>query len=165
MHVDAPLTTLTDYALAVAGLGFAFAVGRRIGPQNRVTAWFWCAAFIASAVGAAAGAAFHGLGARLEAGTVRVLWNLTMFSAGACGAFVTAGIHAAHVRRVDGTVKWLACGIAVTLAGAAIQQGAWLRLTVENRNAAYHLIQIAGMYFLFRCALTVHDRPGIDPRL
>ena len=83
-----------------------------------------------------------------------------MFSMGASGAFMTAAIHAAEVRRADGTVTWLACGIAVTLVGAVVQQGALSALAVDP-NAAYHIIQIVGLYFFFRCARTVHDRPGV----
>ena len=47
-----PVTMLTDYALAAASLGFAVALRRSIGPRNRVSAWFWCAAFIAAGAGA-----------------------------------------------------------------------------------------------------------------
>ena len=89
---------------------------------------------------------------------------MTMFSMGACGAFMTAGIYAADVRRTDGTVTWLACGIAVTLLGAAVQQRVLSAVAAWNPNAAYHLIQIVGLYFFYRCARTVHDRPGMTPR-
>lgn len=161
MTLSEPLTTLTDYALAVMSAGSAIAIGRTIGPRNRVSAWFWCAAFIASGVAAAAGGSYHGFRPRLDPGSVRGLWNLTMFAMGAAGAFATAGIHAAEVRRADGTVTWLAGGIAVTLFGAAVQQGMLSALAGWNPNVAFHLIQMVGLYFFFRCARTVHDRPGV----
>ena len=155
-----PVTALTDYVLAAASLGFAIRLGRDIGPRNRVSGWFWCTAFVAAAVGAAAGGTFHGFTARLDPGTRRVLWNTTVFSIGACGAFIAAGIHSADIKRKDGTVRWLACGIAVTLLGAAVQQSGWPRFARFNHNDAYHLIQVVGLYCFFRFARTVRDRPG-----
>jgi hypothetical protein len=128
-------TALTDYALAVASLGFAIAQGRRLSPRNQVSAWFWCAAFIASAVAAAAGGAYHAFVERVEPRMLRSLWNLTMIAMGACGAFATAGIHSAYVTRKDGTVKWLVSGIVVTLAGATVQQGPRVRhFSVQPRR-------------------------------
>jgi hypothetical protein len=152
---------LTDYALAAASLAFAVSIGRFIGPRNRVSAWLWCAAFIAAGVAAIAGGTYHGFDTRLDAGRVDALWNLTMFSIGLSAAFMTAGVHAAHVRRADGTVAWLAGGIAVTLVGMAVQRGAGARVAGWNRNAAYHLIQIVGLYLFFRCARTLRDRTGV----
>jgi hypothetical protein len=165
MYLTEPVTMITDYGLAAASLGFAVALRRSIGPGNRVSAWFWCAAFVASAVAAAAGGTYHGFATHLGQETLRSLWNVAMFSMGACGAFITAGIHSAYVRRRDGTVKWLVSGIVVTLLGAAVQQGRIPRGPNFNHNDAYHLIQIVGLYFLFRCARTVRDRPGIRPDL
>jgi hypothetical protein len=80
---------------------------------------------------------------------------------GAFGAFATAGIHAAYVQRKDGTVQWLVAGVAATLVGAAVQR---LRLSLSqslDHNGVYHLIQILGLYLFYRCARTVHDRPGL----
>jgi uncharacterized membrane protein len=154
------ITSITDYALAVASLGFAIAIGRSIGPHNRVSAWFWCAAFVAAAVAGAAGGTFHFLEANQGAAR-RPLWTTVLVSMGAFGAFVTAGIHAAYVQRKDGTVQWLVSGVAVTLIGAAVQR---LRLPLSeslDHNGVYHLIQIVGLYFFYRCARTVHDRPGL----
>jgi hypothetical protein len=163
MYLTEPVTMLTDYGLAAASLGFAIALGRSIGPGNRVSGWFWCAAFAASAVAAAAGGTYHGFATHLGQETLRSLWNVAMFSMGACGAFITAGIHSAYVS--DGTVKWLVSGIVVTLLGGAVQQGRIPRGANFNYNDAYHLIQIVGLYFLFRCARTVRDRPGLPPDL
>jgi hypothetical protein len=165
MHLTEPVTTLTDYVLAAVSLGFAVSLSRSIGPRNRVSAWFWCAAFLASGIAAATGGTCHGFTASLEGETLRTLWNVTTFSMGACAAFITAGIHSAYVRRKDGTVKWLAYGIGVTLLGAAVQQSRIPRGAYFNHNDAYHLIQIVGLYFLFRCARTVRDRPGLPPDL
>jgi hypothetical protein len=155
------ITSFTDYVLAFASLGFAIAIARSIGPHNRVSAWFWCAAFIAAAVAGAAGGTFHFLDSASEDAARRPLWTTVLVSMGAFGAFVTAGIHAAYVQRKDGTVPWLVSGIAVTLIGATVQR---LRLPLNqwlDHNGVYHLIQIVGLYLFYRCACTVHDRPGL----
>jgi hypothetical protein len=162
MQIREPVTMLTDFALAAVSFGFAFSLARGIGPRNRVSAWFWCAAFVGCGVAAASGGTYHGFGAYLTTGTLRTLWNLTIFSAGASGAFMTAGIHAAYIKRNDGTVAWLVVGIVVTLVGAAVQQSGFPHLTNFNHNDLYHLIQIPGLFFFFRCAQTVRDRPGIS---
>jgi hypothetical protein len=161
MQITEPVTMLTDYALAVASLVFAVSIAGRIGPRNRVSAWFWCAAFVASGVAAAVGGTYHGFATYLETRTLAALWNLTIYSMGAAGAFITAGIHAAYIKREDGTIKWLVFGILFTLLGAAVQRSGFPRRANFNHNDAYHLIQIVGLYFLFRCARTVRDRPGI----
>src|SRR5215475_7588444 len=123
------LSAFTDYALAAASLMFAIAIGRSIGPHNRVSAWFWCAAFIAAAVAGAAGGTFHVLESASEDAARRRLWTTVVVSMGVFGAFVTAGIHAGYVQRKDGTVGWLVSGIAVTLIGAAVQR---LRLPLSQ---------------------------------
>ena len=58
---------------------------------------------------------------------------------------------------------WLACAIAVTLVGAGVQQRLVFGTSAFDRGAAYHLIQLLGLYCLFRCAQTVHDRPAVEP--
>ncbi len=158
MLLSEPATTLTDYALAAASFGFALSLARSITPRRRVTAWLWIAAFVAAGAAATAGGSFHGLATTLGPGTLRALWNFTVFSMGACGAFIAAGIHAARVSRQDRTIPWLAAGIAVTLAGAGVQRG-WLPAPPRlNHNAAYHVIQLIALYCLFRCARTARDR-------
>jgi hypothetical protein len=163
MHLTEPVTMFTDYTLAAASLGFAAAARRAIGPGNRVSAWLWCAAFVASALAAAFGGTYHGFAAHLEAGTLDGLWNLTIFAMGACGAFIVAGVHAASFKWSDETVKWLVYGVAVTALGGAVQQARFPRGPHFNHNDAYHLIQIVGLYFLFRFSRTVRDRTGRPP--
>jgi hypothetical protein len=131
---------------------------RRIGPGNKVSAWFWCTAFLAAAASAALGGTFHGFGPSLSRGALDGLWNTAIFLMGASTAFVAAAIHGAHVRRVDGTVAWLAAGIAVTVAGFAVQQSDFPHSLYFNHNDAYHVIQIVGLFLLFRCARTTRDR-------
>ncbi|HEX2455526.1 MAG TPA: hypothetical protein VHI99_17645 [Vicinamibacterales bacterium] len=161
MHLTEPVTTLTDYGLAAVSLAFAIWMGRSINSANRVTAWFWCVAFMASGVAALSGGTWHGLAAHPDAGMRQVLWNLVMFSMGASGAFMVAGIHAANVRRKDGTVKWLVLGIVATLLAVGIRHAGLPMSADVKHNDAYHLIQLVGLYFFYRCARTVRDRPGV----
>jgi hypothetical protein len=157
MPLSEPVTTLTDYVLAVASLGFAMAVRRRIGPRNRVSGWSWCAAFLASAIAAAAGGTFHGFAMQLDAGTLQTLWNLTMMAIGACGAFITAAVYSASIKGV--AKVWLVRGIIVTVVGLAVLQSGFPRAVHFNHNDAYHLIQLVGVYCFFRCAQAASDRP------
>src|SRR5262249_33200638 len=158
------ITAATDYALAAASVGFAIAIGRSLGPATRVSAWFWCAGFIAAAGAGAAGGTFHAIATESQEARWQ-LWTLSMASMGASGAFMTAGIHAAYVQRKDGTVAWLIAGIAVTLVGAAVLGAQFPGSAYLDQNGAYHLIQIAGLYLFYRCARTVHDRPGVPPEV
>jgi hypothetical protein len=152
---------LTDYALAGASISFAFIVGRRIGPHNAVSGWLWSAAFVAAAIAGAAGGTYHGLERQVHPWTLRALWNVTMFSMGGCAAFLAAAVRAASIRPTDSTLTALVCGIGVTLFGVAVQQGALSSLVGQDPNPAYHLIQIVGLYFFFRAARTMRDRPGL----
>jgi hypothetical protein len=158
MFLDSPLTSWTDYVLAAASLGFAVDLARSIGPRNRVSARLWSTAFLAASVAAALGGTYHGFGSRLDPSALDVLWNCTVFSMGVATGLVAAAVHTADVRRGDGTITWLTLAIAVTLTGAAVQQQAFAVTRGLNKNAAYHLIQLVGLYLLFRCAHTVRDR-------
>jgi phosphatidylserine synthase len=160
MTINEPVTSLTDFAMAGASFVFAFLIARAMGPPTKVTGWFWCAAFVASGISSLSGAIYHGFAPHLSAGTLRSLWNITIYTAGAGGAFMTAGIHAAYVRREDGTVTWLVLGVVTTLVGFVIQQSRFPNLKNFNHNDLYHVIQIVALYFFFRCAQTIKDRPG-----
>jgi len=52
-------------------------------------------------------------------------------------------------------------GIAVTLIGAIIQATGFRHNADFNHNDAYHVIQIVGLYFLFKAASRLRDRPGV----
>jgi uncharacterized protein DUF6962 len=82
-----------------------------------------------------------------------------MFSIGAACAFMTAGIHAAHVRRRDGTVQWFVLAILTTLLGVALQRGRFPNIPHFNHNDAFHVTQMVALYFYYRCARSVRDRP------
>src|SRR5947199_8715793 len=105
MQITEPVTMLTDYALAAASLYFAYLLARILGPRNRVSAWLWCAAFVASAVAALRGGIYHGLASDFAASTRRSIWNVVVFVMGLSGGCMFGGIPAAYGRRGDGTGK------------------------------------------------------------
>jgi hypothetical protein len=53
----------------------------------------------------------------------------------------------------------------VTLAGVAVQLGGWGLHTHFNHNDIYHLVQMAGLYCLYRGALKLDGLDGVFPRL
>ena len=164
MQITEPVTMLTDYALAAASLYFAFLLARIIGPRNRVSAWLWCAAFLASAIAALIGGIYHGFASYFDARTLRSIWNVTVFVIGlSCGCMV-GGIHAAYLQREHGTVKWIASGVVVTLIGILVQQTGFRSHLDFNHNGIYHIIQIGAFYLLFRGACTLRDRQTVPTR-
>ncbi|PYS03084.1 MAG: hypothetical protein DMG15_21020 [Acidobacteria bacterium] len=164
MQITEPVTMLTDYALAAASLYFAFLLARTLGPRNRVSAWLWCAAFLTSAVAALLGGIYHGFASHFDTGALRSIWNVAVFVMGlSCGCMV-GGIHAAYMQREDGSVKWIASGVAVTLIGVVVQQTGFRRHLDFNHNDIYHIIQIAAFYLFFRGACTLRDRQTVPTR-
>jgi hypothetical protein len=164
MQITEPVTMLTDYALAAASLYFAYLLARILSPRNRVSAWLWCAGFLASAVAALLGGIYHGFASDFDASTLRSMWNIAVFVMGLSGGCMVGGIHAAYVRREDGTVKWIASGVLVTLIGLTVQQTGFRSHSDFNHNDIYHLIQIAAFYLLFRGARTLSDRQTVPTR-
>ncbi len=164
MQITEPVTMLTDYALAAASLLFAVLLGRMIGPRNRVSAWLWCAGFLASAVAALLGGTYHGFALELDAGTHRSLWNGAMALIGVSFGLMIGGVHSANVQREDGTVRWMVLGIVTTAAGGSIQLTGFRHASAFNHNDAFHIIQIIAFYFLFRGASTLRDRYVVPTR-
>lgn len=155
--LDEPLTTFTDYLLAAASLGLAIAVARGRNDGNRVSSWLWCAGLVAAATAAAIGGTYHGLASRVDSSTVRALWSATMFAMGVCAGLFAGAVHTADMTRAA-TRRWLAAGVMVTAAGAAVQQGALGTRLPLGPNPNYHLIQLAGLYCVYRSARTARDR-------
>src|SRR3989442_14525779 len=115
MQITEPVTMLTDYALAAASLYFAYLLARILGPRNRVSAWLWCAAFLASAAAALLGGIYHGLASDFDASTLRSIWNVVVFVMGLSGGWMVGGIHAGYFRREGGTAKWISYAVLGTL--------------------------------------------------
>jgi len=133
-----------------------------MGPRNRVSAWLWSAAFLASAVAALVGGIYHGFAMHFDASTLRSMWNFLVYASGFCNGCMVGGVHAAYIQREDGTVKWIALGGLVTVIGAIVQQTGFRKSAHFNHNDIYHLIQIAGFYLLFKGARTLRDRQTVQ---
>jgi len=161
MQIIEPVTMLTDYALSAASLAFALQLSRTIGPQNRVSARLWSAGFVTSAIAALVGGTYHGFALNFDDWTHRALWNVIVYTMGVSAGLMIAGCHSAYIRKEDGSVKWMLWGIAVTIVGAVVQRSGFRSHLNYNHNDAYHIIQIAGLYFFFKGASRLRDRPGI----
>ena len=155
---------LTDFALAAASLCFAILLARLVGPRNRVSAWLWCAAFIASSVAALLGGIYHGFTLYFDASTLRVIWGVLVYAIGVSTGLMIGGIHAAYIQREEGTVKWLVSGALITVVGLVVQRTGFRSHRDFNHNDFYHVIQIAGFYMLFRGACTLRDRYTVPTR-
>jgi hypothetical protein len=164
MRITEPVTMLTDFALAAASLCFAFLLARILGPRNRVSAWLWCAAFIASSITALLGGIYHGFTLYFDASTLRFIWGVVIYAIGLSTGLMIGGIHAAYIRREEGTVKWITFGALVTMLGLIVQRSGFRSHLDFNHNDFYHLIQIAGFYLLFRGACTLRDRYTVPTR-
>lgn len=56
---------------------------------------------------------------------------------------------------------WIAAGVAVSFAGAAVQRSGFALHQHFNHNDLYHVIQMAGLYLLYRGGCLLRDRrPG-----
>jgi hypothetical protein len=164
MQITEPVTMLTDFALSAASLYFAFLLARILGPWNRVSAWLWCAAFIASSVAALLGGIYHGFRLYFDAPSLRVIWDVIMYSIGVSTGLMIGGIHAAYIQREDGTVKWIVSGASITIVGLIVQRSGFRSHLDFNHNDFYHVIQIAALYLLFRGACTLRDRYTMPTR-
>ena len=160
MHITHPVTAFTDYALGLLTFYFGFVLARAMGQANRVTGWLWSAAFIASGVAAFAGGSFHAFSDQLNASTLRTLWNIVVYSVGTSSGLMVGGVHAAYIRKEDGSLKWLLAGILVTVGGLGVQMTGFRHSQDFNHNDVFHVIEIAAYYFLFRFARMLKDRPG-----
>jgi len=158
MQITEPVTMLTDYALGAASLYFGGSLLRVVNFRNRLTVRLWVIGFITGAVAAFVGGTYHGFSLELSASALRALWNITIYSIGASGAFMVSGVLASSIRRDDESRAWLLGGIMLTLAGFAVQLTGVRSHQDFNHNDAYHMIQIAGLYLFFRGARLLEDR-------
>ena len=154
---------LTDYALAAVCLYFAAALwggsrragGRRVG--------LWIPAFLVTALAALAGGTAHGF--RLSLGDRwDCVWSVTVWSiVASSGLLIAAGVRSVlrseardATDRSEG-VRWLKRAVVVSLVGLAALV---VKLTIHehfNKNDLYHLIQMGGLYCLYRGAIFLHN--------
>ena len=156
MQITDPVTMLTDYALGAENLFFAISIYRRFHSRNRVTGLLLLFGFLAEAISGFAGGTFHGLAAYVHPATRQSIWNLITISSGATLGFLASAIHAAEVRRENG--KWIVAGVAIAVAGLAIQLTGFRAHQAWNHNDVFHLILMGAMYLFFRGTRRLKDR-------
>jgi hypothetical protein len=66
----------------------------------------------------------------------------------------------AYYRHRSSSAPWIIAGVIVTLLGAVIQQSGFTLHRHFNNNDLYHVVQIAGLYLLYRGASRVRDQSG-----
>lgn len=163
MSISEPTTMVTDYALAFLCLYFAVFLGRHVG--GRVGLWVW--AFIVTAIAAILGGTAHGFRAPLGE-RWHVVWELTVWSiAAGSGLLIAAGVRAAMRSEASGSerregIRWLKGGLAITLVGLAVLVGRVSFHEHFNQNDLYHVIQMGGLYCLFRAARRLHGITEFD---
>ncbi len=169
---------LTDYALAALAVAFAIrlrpravsaTVGSGTGSQSTLgqPPWtypaagtvFWRLAFSVASLAALAGGTYHGFRLYLGEAVQARVWQLTVGLI-ALSALLTLGAAIRSVlwpavpageARAAGH-RWLQLGLVVTLAGLAVQQSGWVFYPNFNHNDLYHLVQMVGLYCLYRGA-------------
>ena len=164
MPVSEPATLLTDYALALLCACFAASLYLR-SPGGKML--LWIGAFSVTAFAALAGGTAHGF--RIPLGeSWSLVWRLTVFSIALGSALlIAAGVRSAthpettnrNARRLGH--RWLKRAVGISLFGLAILA---LKLSPHprfNHNDLYHVIQMGGLYCLYRGALLLG---GLDHR-
>jgi len=153
---------VTDYALALLCLGFAWLLwsgSRRTGARR---VGLWTTAFAVTAIAAVAGGTAHGF--RVPLGdSWATLWSMTVWSIAASSILlITAGVRSAlrseardRRERSEG-ILWLKRGIAVTLVGLVVLLAKLSLHEHFNKNDLYHVIQMGGLYCLYRGARLLH---------
>jgi hypothetical protein len=121
----------------------------------------WVAAFSVTAFAALAGGTAHGF--RIPLGeSWGVVWRITVASIVAGSVLlIAAGIRSALRPEAEGEarregIRWLKRAIGVSLAGLAVLVSKLAPHPQFNHNDLYHVIQIAGLYCLYRGAFSLH---------
>ena len=203
--LSGPLTTLTDYAIALVAIAIAFRLWKQ--PQRSVQ--WWAIAFALVAFSAWAGGTVHGTAYILPAPTRRQIWNLSLASMGLASSAVLVGTVLSGVRRRWQRWGFLVIGVATLLYGYGVlwwnsfgyaiaaylvalglvtlvqigtlsrrrsSSALWILLGILitllaalvllsdvaiariSTSALYHLVQLPGLYALYRGVRQLKDR-------
>lgn len=152
------MTMLTDYVLAVVSLTFSVLLFRAGRARERRSVRLWAWGFLVLSAAAFVGGSFHGWAFYLGAATRRALWNLTMLLIGVASALMIAGTAISRIARRDRSAIWLLAGVALSLAGLAIQQSTLSFGESFNHNDIFHTIQIPALWLFYRGARLLEDR-------
>lgn len=144
----------TDYLLAALCLVFAWLLAGRRGGG------IWVAAFGVTSVAALAGGTAHGF--RMPLGELWIwVWRATVLAIGGGSLLlIVAGVGAAIRSRASTRregIQWMKAAIALSLVGLAVLLGKLSFHQHFNQNDLYHVIQMAGLYCLYRGALLLSE--------
>jgi hypothetical protein len=157
--ITEPTTMLTDYVLAGLCFFFVQAVWRRSKGSRGPGTHLWIVAFGVTGIAAVAGGTAHGFRGPLGDDWARV-WAVTVWSIGLGSVLlIAAGVRSAlrskassGAERREGIV-WLKRAIGVSLVALAVLVGKLSLHHHFNQNDLYHVIQMGGLYCLYRGAL------------
>lgn len=159
-HVTEFMTMLTDYLLAIQSVALAVFLYRKTGMRGTIP--WWVAAFLVTALAALAGGTAHGFALYLGQG-LGLVWAVTVWSIAASAALLIAcGVGSVlrplvtNLLRKKAGHNWLWRAVILTLSGLAVQQSGWSLHEHFNYNDLYHVVQMAGLYCLYRGALTLN---------
>jgi hypothetical protein len=162
MQITEPATMVTDYLITAWCVVLGTKLNGKLPFAGPIQLWIWV--FWVTALAALAGGTSHGFKLYLEGPALAVLWTLTVAAIGASTALAVAASlrsfqhsHLPPAHRASARRLWQT-GVAVSLAGVAVQQSGWGLHQHFNHNDIYHLIQIVGLYYFYRFAL--HLRPS-----
>jgi hypothetical protein len=156
-----PTTLVTDYLLSILCIGFAWSL------RKQSAGGLWTAAFATTAFAALAGGTAHGF--RIPLGERWALvWSVTVASIAAGSLLlIAAGIRSALRSRAKGEtrregIRSLKRAVVVSLAALAVLVGKVSIHPHFNQNDLYHVIQMAGLYALYRGAIRLEGVSGSD---
>ncbi len=92
MTLSEPITTLTDYAIALECLIFAVCLLKQAAPPKPAKGWIL--AFVSTALAAALGGTLHGWSAALSPGWALGLWRAMLLALGVASYGLVAGVSA-----------------------------------------------------------------------
>ena len=166
--ITEPTTMLTDYLLTLACFGFAGSIRARARLAGGRRVRVWSTAFVMTGVAALVGGTSHGF--RVPLGEHwSAVWQATV-AAIALGAvlLIGAGIRSAQYpettrpKRRDEGLRWLRRAVIITLVAVVVVVSRWSLHAHFNHNDLYHVIQLVGLYCLYRGVLELHELRGFE---
>ena len=162
MTILEPTTMLTDYLLTVFCLWFAISLYRECRRRSQRSVWLWATGFLLSAVAALIGGTYHGFAFYIEPGTLKAMWNVTIFLIGASAGFMISGGFLGYLRKAHQSRKLIIAGIMVSALAFVIQQSSLDIHKHFNHDDLFHCVQMVAMYIFYRAAKVLFDKasPG-----
>lgn len=198
-----PMTTLTDYAITVVSMWYAWRLFLSREHRDEVCRRAWALGFLFIGLGALLGGTSHGFVQYLDRASMDLIWTGTLYTIGISMFFAVAGtllssiqepkaqrlLHAVNlagfvyyaiwifesdsflsaiivtlvslgfvallqcwrwIREGATSAPWIITGVLVSFASAAVQRSGYSLHVHFNHNDLYHVIQIAGLYLLYR---------------